>query len=268
MYSPYNKPDIIDKWFNSHDAPHPDDTIVVIDPDNWLLKDVHEWTQKVSRKHAYGQETYYSGNAKVQKLWEEVCKAGCNNTVDHVGVPYILKASDLKEVAPVWRMYVILLNELQKNDKEHFDKEYGTLYMGWTSEMYGYNFACAHLSINTTVVRDLQIRDTDPSKGMSQQDRAKRLMIHMGRAWFPTQHAALAEKWRHTEGENFKSYGIQVWCKCNKTGSKIMPWPLPDGLDFQSYHTLRLLHEAKEWFGPIPKNETFRNDVTYFGSMP
>jgi hypothetical protein len=269
QYSPYNKPDIIDKWFNSeHDAPHPDDTIVVIDPDNWLLKDVQEWTLKVSRKHAYGQVTYYSRNKKIQQLWKEVCKAGCNNTVDAVGVPYVLAASDLKEVAPLWRMYTVLLNELQKDDKERFDKEYNSLYMGWTSEMFGYNFACAHLSIKTTVVDDLQVRDVDNSRHMSKEQLAKKSMIHMGRAWFPQKHAALAEKWRHTEGERFKSYGIQVWCKCNNTGSSIVPWPLPDGLDFQSYHTLRLLHEAKEWFGPIPKNDTFRKEANYFASIP
>lgn len=36
-YVPANKPDIIDKWFHSPDAPHPNDTIVVIDPDSkWM----------------------------------------------------------------------------------------------------------------------------------------------------------------------------------------------------------------------------------------
>ena len=86
----------------------------------------------------------------------------------------------------------------------------------------------------------------------------KKAMIHMGRAWFPKKEAALAEKWRHTEGKDFNHFGIQVWCKCNRTGHDIMPWPVPDGMDFQSYHTLRLLHEAKEWYGPIPENTTYR----------
>ena len=256
-YSPYNKPDIIDKWFNSEkDAPNPDDTIVVIDPDNWLLKDVKEWTTKVSRKHAIGQAAYYNKNPNVQKLWQEVCRAGCNNTVAHVGVPYVLKASDLKEVAPLWRQYTMMLNEFRQNEKERFDKEYSSLYISWTSEMYGYNFACAHLGIDTDVVHDLQIRDVD-GRG-SEEQMKKKAMIHMGRAWFPKQHAALAEKWRHTEGKDFSNFGIQVWCKCNRTGHEIMPWPIPDGLDFPSYHTLRLLHEANEWYGPVPENITFR----------
>lgn len=61
-------------------------------------------------------------------------------------------------------------------------------------------------------------------------------------------------------------YGDQVWCKCNyvsvrgggageqpadadddpQTASTIQPWPLVEGLDFQSYHTLRMMHEANE----------------------
>lgn len=178
-----------------------DDTIVVIDPDNWLLKDVNEWASKVSPKHAIGQAAYYHGNTKVQKLWEEVCEQGCNNTVAHVGVPYVLKASDLKEVAPLWRKYTMLLNEMRQNEKERFDKEYASLYISWTSEMYGYNFACAHLGIDTEVVHDLQIRDVDGR--VSDEKAAKKAMIHMGRAWFPKKHAALAEKWRHTEGKDF-----------------------------------------------------------------
>lgn len=260
-YSPINKPDIIDKWMNSkQDAPNPEDTIVVIDPDNWLLKDVNEWASKVSRKHAIGQAAYYHGNPNVQKLWQLVCKKGCNNTVAHVGVPYVLKAADLKEVAPLWRKYTMLLNEMRQDEKTkaQFEKggEFGSLYISWTSEMYGYNFACAHLGIETDTVHDLQIRDVDGR--VSQQQNEKKAMIHMGRAWFPKKEAALAEKWRHTEGKDFNHFGIQVWCKCNRTGHEIMPWPVPDGLDFQSYHTLRLLHEAKEWYGPIPENTTYR----------
>ena len=46
-YNPINKPDVIHKWFHSMDAPHPKDVIAVIDPDNWLLKDISPWTQQV-----------------------------------------------------------------------------------------------------------------------------------------------------------------------------------------------------------------------------
>lgn len=266
-YSPINKPDILEKWFHSEDAPHPDDTIVVIDPDNWLLKDLHPWTEKVSRNHAYGQGAYYHGNSLVQTLWNEVCKVGCNSTVDAVGVPYVIKASNLKEVLPLWRHYTILLDEMRQNEKERFKKQYETLYIDWTSEMYGYNFACAHLGIKTTTAWDLQIRDVDNSKHMSKEQLDKKPMIHMGRAWFPDKDAALAEPWRHTGGGDFASFGIQVWCKCNSTGSVIMPWPIPDDLDLVSYHTLRLLHEARQWM-PVPINDKYRNASKYYHSTP
>jgi hypothetical protein len=39
-------------------------------------------------------------------------------------------------------------------------------------------------------------------------------------------------------------------------------WPIPDGTDFQSYHTLRLLHESEEEFGPVPENEEWRHKRT------
>lgn len=256
-YSPINKPDILEKWFHSDDAPHPDDTIVVIDPDNWLLKDLHPWTELVSKKFAYGQEAYYVGNELVQTLWKEVCTVGCNNTVDSVGVPYVIKASDLQEVLPLWRYYTILLNEMQENEKERFDAQYETLYMSWTSEMYGYNFACAHVGIQTTVAMNLQIRDVDGSTGMPKEYLDQFPMIHMGRAFFPDKDAALAEQWRSTDAEDYVTYGIQVWCKCNETASRVVPWPIPDHLDLVSYHTLRLMHEARQWM-PIPENPKYR----------
>jgi hypothetical protein len=266
-YSPINKPDILEKWIHSEDAPHPDDTIVVIDPDNWILKDLHPWTEKVSRKHAYGQGAYYHGNALVQTLWKEVCKVGCNNIVDTVGVPYVIKASDLKDVLPLWRYYTILLDEMRQNEKERFKEQYKTLYIDWTSEMYGYNFACAHLGINTTTVWDLQIRDVDITKHLSKEQLEQMPMIHMGRAFFPDKDATLAEPWRHTGAGDFASFGIQVWCKCNTTGSDIMPWPIPDDLDLVSYHTLRLLHEARQWM-PVPINDKYRIASKYYMTTP
>ena len=62
-------------------------------------------------------------------------------------------------------------------------------------------------------------------------------------------------KWAHTEGKSFRMYGTQVWCKCNYTASKIMPWPIPPGTDFQSTHTLALMHNSIEAFGPIPDSK-------------
>ena len=36
-----------------------------------------------------------------------------------------------------------------------------------------------------------------------------------------------------------------------------VPWPLPDGLDFMSYHTLRILHDSQQAL-PIPHHDKFR----------
>ena len=49
----------------------------------------------------------------------------------------------------------------------------------------------------------------------------------------------------------------QVWCKCNWTAANVVPWPLPDGLDFMSYHTLRILHDSQQAL-PIPPHAKFR----------
>ena len=50
---------------------------------------------------------------------------------------------------------------------------------------------------------------------------------------------------------------MQVWCKCNYTAANVVPWPLPDGLDFMSYHTLRILHDSQQAL-PIPYHDKFR----------
>ena len=261
-YGPINKPDVIEKWFASEcDAPDPNDTIVVIDPDNFLMRDLAKWTAQVSRKNALGQGTYYTSSPKVDEMWKEVCEEGCDNEIDKVGVPYVVKAADLKEIAPLWRHYTIKVKELGETDPE-FNKRYEKhLNIVWAAEMFGYNYACTHLSIKTKILRDMQARDVDPSIPLESSDPPA--MIHMGRAWFPKEHQEAADPFRHTEGNNFldgNTRAVQVFCKCNQTASTVMPWPLPEkGLDWQSYHTLRLMHDGMEHFGGVPENEVFRH---------
>ena len=265
-YGPINKPDVIDKWFASKcDAPNPDDTIIVIDPDNFLLRDVSKWTEGVKRKYAVGEAAYYFEVPQVQELWKEVCEEGCDRRVDEVGVPYVVKAADLKEIAPLWRKYSKKIKELQEGNGTYDENYERYLHSSWAAEMFGYNFACAHLGIHTKIVRNMQARDVDPSLPLDSADPPG--MIHTGRAWFPFEHKALAERWRHTEGDDFlngRQRSVQVWCKCNQTASKIIPWPIPAGLDLQSYHTLRLLHDGLEYFGGVPENNKYRRD--YFWS--
>lgn len=261
-YGPINKPDVIEKWFASEcDAPHPDDNIVVIDPDNFLMRDMKKWTDQVSRKNALGQGAYYIHSPKVQEMWKEVCEEGCDNEVDRVGVPYVVKGADLKEIAPLWRYYTFKVKELVQTDpdfKERYEKHLNIM---WAAEMFGYNYACAHLSIKTKIVNDMQARDVDPSIPLDSPDPPA--MIHMGRAWFPKEHVDAAEPFRHTEGNDFingNQRAVQVFCKCNMTASTITPWPIPEsGLDWQSFHTLRIMHDGVKHFGGIPENELFRH---------
>lgn len=262
FYQPINKADIIDKWFHSKDAPHPDDTIVVIDPDNWLTNSLQAWTTSVSPKLALGQRAYYSGNKAFQELWKDICLAHCDVEVDPAGVPYLLKASDLKDVAPLWREYSIIIKE-SFLDNATFAGYYGpNLGVKWAAEMFGYNAACAHLQIKTQIVSDMQIRDVDGGKREWERLQKNMPMIHMGRAWFPKENPEAAAPWRHklsNEPGDIAATGIQVWCKCNNTAPFVQPWPLPkEGMDWVSYQTLTLLHDSVVEFGPVPHNESYR----------
>lgn len=258
-YSPINKPDVITKWYASADAPK-EEVIVVIDPDSWLLKSL--WEKHVSRVregYALGQAAYYTGSRTAQRLWKELCEENCDKDMDLVGVPYVVHRDDMAKIAPLWKYYVLKIKyrlESSYPGSKEFAERYRSLDVNWASEMYGYNMAAAHLGIKHEIVRDLQVRDVDGERTFEQcKDRVS---IHMGRAWFPKGHPA-AKQWIHTEGKSFSMFGDQVWCKCNYTASTVKPWPIPDGLDFVSYHTLRLLHESEEILGPIPENEEWRH---------
>ena len=51
-YSPYNKADVLAKWFQSAETPlnNPNaEIIVVIDPDNWIIRDITHWIVKASK---------------------------------------------------------------------------------------------------------------------------------------------------------------------------------------------------------------------------
>ena len=70
--------------------------------------------------------------------------------MDPVGVPYIVKASDLKEIAPLWRYYTIQIKERLKNPDTR--RQYAALGVEWSAEMVAYNAACATLKIETEIV--------------------------------------------------------------------------------------------------------------------
>ncbi|CAK9005088.1 Peptidyl serine alpha-galactosyltransferase (AtSGT1), partial [Durusdinium trenchii] len=252
-YSPINKPDVIAKWYESPDRPR-EEVIVVIDPDNWLLKDVSRYVNEVTKGHAIGEPAYFHGSRSAQRMWKEICLNNCDWDMDLVGVPYVVHRDDLKVIAPLWRYYTMLIKD--RNDKdEDFKSKYGRLDLSWAAEMFGYTAAAAHAGVKHKVVRRIQVRDVDGEHRASKLQEIA--MIHVGRAWVP-KGDPLAKKYGHTEGKSFSHFGDQVWCKCNHTASTIMPWPIPPGTDFQSTKTLEILHYSRERFGPIPENSRYR----------
>merc|ERR1711988_1227662 len=51
------------------------------------------------------------------------------------------------------------------------------------------------------------------------------------------------------------------------TASDVIPWPMPDGMDFASFHTLRILHGGREKFGPIAADYSLR-PKDYHAALP
>eukprot|EP00756_Hemistasia_phaeocysticola_P063564 Hpha_TRINITY_DN7037_c0_g1::TRINITY_DN7037_c0_g1_i1::g.22931::m.22931/K20781/SGT1; peptidyl serine alpha-galactosyltransferase len=251
-YSPINKGDVLAKWFASVDAPGPDEILVVIDPDNWLLQSLAPHLEGVTKGHASAQAAWYVHNvAGVTEMWKQFCEQNCDWKLDLVAVPIFIHRDDMEKIAPLWVKYSLLIKERLEWDKV-FLRRYNYLQVDWCAEMYGYVFAAAHAGIPHKVVPSLQVRDVDTPPPRAEQDKIP--MIHMGRAWFPKSYGC--KEWCHTEGKEWSYRGQQVWCKCNKTASDIIPWPLPEGeMDFVSRHTLTILHNSREKYGPIPRSK-------------
>eukprot|EP01065_Artemidia_motanka_P024547 TRINITY_DN29384_c0_g1_i1.p1 TRINITY_DN29384_c0_g1~~TRINITY_DN29384_c0_g1_i1.p1 ORF type:complete len:671 (+),score=142.36 TRINITY_DN29384_c0_g1_i1:57-2069(+) len=250
-YSPLNKGDVLVKWFASADAPGPEEIIVLIDPDNWLLRPLTPHLELVKRGAASAQAAWYVGSRpSVTEMWKQFCEENCDWHLDLVAVPIFVHRDDLEVISPLWRKYSLLIKERLEWDQD-FLKRYTPLQVDWCAEMYGYVFAAAHAGIRHTVLPVLQVRDVDSPPTPEQQRTVP--MIHMGRAWFPRRYGC--RQWCHTEGKPWAYRGEQVWCKCNDTASDVLPWPLPDGeMDFVSKHTLRILHYAREKYGPIGRS--------------
>mmetsp|Transcript_29823 Transcript_29823/g.72721 ORF Transcript_29823/g.72721 Transcript_29823/m.72721 type:complete len:515 (+) Transcript_29823:40-1584(+) len=258
-YAPINKPDVVDKWMRSPQAPK-EEVIVLIDPDNWLLQPIARHVSKVSEGHALAQQAFFYKNPLVKELYQLVCSRNCAYTPDDAAVPYFVHREDLRKIAPLWRELTIKIKEMSWRDPSLLTR-FKSIQIDWCAEMYGYVFAAAELGIRHTIKGHLQLRDVDTPVPKSQESKIP--MIHMGRAWFPKGDKS-AERWRHTEGRNFAYRGIQVWCKCNWTASHIIPWPVPSGTDFASTQTLRILHDSVEMYGPLPQSK-YRGGPTRHG---
>jgi len=266
-YSPYNKADVLVKWFQSPPNLPEQEIVVVIDPDNWIIRDITHWVVKASKGHPLGEAAWFNGNQLVTQLWKEVCLKNCDWDLDMVGVPYIVHKDDLREIAPFFKMYIDIMKE--KEDADHaFLKRYKNIQMGWGTEMFAYIFGAAHAGIKHEVVHGIQIRDVSSVPKTKAQERSLD-MIHMGRIWWPHDYA-LGRKFMHTEGRTWAYRGVQVWCKCNYTASDVIPWPMPerDHIGFQSYHTGYLLYYGRQYFGEMPVTKYRKKGKSYNWKFP
>jgi len=259
-YGPMNKPDSLMKWFRSPNKPK-ERVVVLIDPDNWLVKDISHVVKEVKKGHAIAQTAWFGGSSQVMQLYKEMCTV-CNDFVDYVAVPIFIHKDDLAAIAPLWRDFLIRIKTRVDEDPS-FKRRYNGIQIDWGGEMHAYIFAASELGIRHETRHGLQIRDVD---GVPSPERAKTIpMIHMGRAWLPKTYKP-AQRWAHTEGRAWNYRGIQVWCKCNVTAADVMPWPLPQTpIDFVSNITLSYLHDSAQLFELVPSK--FRN-TNYHVSYP
>ena len=265
-YSPYNKADVLVKWFESEPNRPEQDIIVVIDPDNWIIRDITHWVVKAKKGHALGEAAWFHGSDLVNQLWKEVCLKNCDWELDMVGVPYIVHKDDLAAIAPFFKLYINVMKEREEKDSSFLNK-YKGIQMGWGTEMFGYIFGAAHAGIKHEVVHGIQRRDVS-ARPRTKEEELGIDMIHMGRAWWPSDYP-LSKAYMHTEGRAWSRFGTQVWCKCNYTASDVIPWPMPDeGVDFQSYHTLYLLYHGRQYFGELPSSKYRKPSKRYHEPYP
>lgn len=261
-YGPLNKADVLTKWFASADTPR-DEVLVVVDPDNWMLKDIRPWVDNVKPGQAVAQRAWFSfQRSTITTLWKEFCQKNCDWHLDLAAVPYFVHRDDLAVISPLWKMYSLAIKERVEREPK-LERQFGGIQIGWGAEMFGYIFGAAHAGIRHEIVDQLQLRDVDPRVSPSVSEKVP--FIHMGRIWFP--HNVGCGKYCHTEGKAFSGFGDQVWCKCNVTASDVIPWPMPDGMDFVSFHTLRILHGGREKFGPIAADYSLR-PKDYHAALP
>mmetsp|Transcript_8587 Transcript_8587/g.24852 ORF Transcript_8587/g.24852 Transcript_8587/m.24852 type:complete len:302 (-) Transcript_8587:293-1198(-) len=265
-YSPLNKADALLKWFASSSAPT-EDVIAVIDPDNWITKDLTPIAAQVKPGQALANGAWYNSNTGKQlmaELWTylcshpedpEKCQAQLLVPVDLAAVPYFVHREDLAVILPRWKRLIIEIKELCEGNAP-FKEKFKGLQITWGAEMLAYNFACAEAGV-AHKLQNFQVRDVDPKPSPKRIENT--YMIHMGRAWLPWDYEPGAA-WTHTEGRDFARHGRQVWCKCNTTAAIVRPWPLPEPgsgyeVDWVSRITLTYLHDAYEQRGGPPQSK-------------
>jgi hypothetical protein len=159
-YGPLNKADVLTKWFVSPDEPK-EDVIVIIDPDNYVTKDLAPIAKLVKPGLAYAEKAFYYGQkTAVDKLWKQFCRKNCENEVFRAAVPYFVHREDMKKIAPVWKEYILLMRGMFDPDggtNPGLSKQYRGIQLDWCVEMFAYNFAAAELGVTHNLDMKLQV---------------------------------------------------------------------------------------------------------------
>jgi len=139
-YPPYNRPAGLVEYTQTEHI-NLDTFLVIIDPDTIILKPLDDLNPQLGRPVAQLYE-YLNNENVLQKLATEY---GCTG-VQAVGMPIIIHAQDLKQLAPLWLDYTEKLRSRQRS------------MVGWIAEMYSYCLAAADLKLKHTVRNDLSSR--------------------------------------------------------------------------------------------------------------
>jgi hypothetical protein len=247
-YAPYNKADVLAKWFN-FDTPTSNVT-VLIDPDNWLLKDLQPVVSRVKSGRGIAAPSFYQGNSiNLKRLWKRVCEKNCETIPDAAAVPYVMSTADMRTVAPLWKRYLDKLLDLPQSKKA--DWSTFNMQLEWCVEMVAFNLACAHAGVKMELEHDLQLRDVDVENLPDNRYYA----IHVGRIWFPQDYKP-AQKFHTPDELQWSAEGHQAWVK---TYNGPVPWTgeFPQGMSLVSRATLEDLHWSQSELGP-PQPSKFR----------
>jgi len=143
VYTAFNKPGSILEWLKK--SKPQEENILIIDPDCFFVDIVHERVEKgqvLSNYYNYMDiKTVVHWN-KTQELIERHLPKEAQSRYQPCGIPNIIHRDDLEEIAKLWLQYTIDIRSDAQSKK----------WTDWIAEMYGYNFAIAHLGLDHKIV--------------------------------------------------------------------------------------------------------------------
>ncbi len=138
-YCAYNKPASIIEFIESRKITS--ENVLIIDPDCFFVSPVQDRVEKgeiISNYYNYLDIDVKTGWNKTEELIKRHLPINCQNKYKPCGIPNIVHTSNLEELCKLWLKYTIDIRS-DENSKIMAD---------WIAEMYGYNFAVAHLGFS------------------------------------------------------------------------------------------------------------------------